>query len=202
VHEATDAQRPSAPVVRRSTSPPIHKISELRRDLHDRLSCDLGARVRAPPSGSWTVPMTSPANRHVPTRTIAVPCAAARHRLRLALDVVLPRTHVWLEAPRLRVHPAKPKVGLRTIEAWWRSLKHHSLLPHPTASRRSGAWRRPQPCAAAFGLRRPDAGRAVLRNRGHDPGGTASRADAVRPTRLQANRSVSCDTCPALEATV
>jgi putative transposase len=61
--------------------------------------------------------LTSPAYRHVPTGTIAVlaqrlgkvwASPSTWHRL--------VREHGWRRAP-LRVHPAKPKIGLRTTRA-------------------------------------------------------------------------------------
>ncbi|WP_157899460.1 DDE-type integrase/transposase/recombinase [Luteitalea pratensis] len=65
--------------------------------------------------------VTSPAYRHVPTRTLAVlaqrlgtVCASPSTWYRLV------RTHAW-RRPRLRVHPQKPHVGLRTTrpnEMW------------------------------------------------------------------------------------
>ena len=65
--------------------------------------------------------VTSLAYRHVPTRTLAVlaqrlgtVCASPSTWYRVV------RTHGW-RRPRLRIHPAKPKVGLRTArpnEVW------------------------------------------------------------------------------------
>jgi len=65
--------------------------------------------------------VTSPNYRHVPTGTLAVlaqrlgtVCASPSTWYSLV------RTHGW-RRPRLRVHPAKPKVGLRTTrpdEMW------------------------------------------------------------------------------------
>jgi len=65
--------------------------------------------------------VTSPAYRHVPTRTLAVfaqrrgiVCASPSTWYRLV------RTHGW-RRPRLRLHPTKPKLGLRTTrpnEVW------------------------------------------------------------------------------------
>jgi putative transposase len=61
--------------------------------------------------------VTSPEYRHVPTGTLAVlaqrlstVCASPSTWYRLV------RTYGW-RRPRLRVHPAKPKVGLRTTRA-------------------------------------------------------------------------------------
>jgi putative transposase len=91
------------------------------------------------------------------------------------------------------------------IEAWWRSLKHHWLFLHALDSvatvRRLVAFHvdehnRVVPHSA------PDARRDVRRDRGHDPGGTRLTPGSARRTRPQANRSVSCKTCPALKATV
>jgi putative transposase len=61
--------------------------------------------------------VTSPAYRHVPTGTLAV--LAQRLGTVWASPSTwyrLVRTHGW-RRPRLRVHPAKPKVGLRTTRA-------------------------------------------------------------------------------------
>src|SRR2546425_5812324 len=52
-----------------------------------------------------------------PDRHARRPCAAGRQGLGLPLDLVPPRAEVRLASPRLRVHPAKPKVGLRTTRA-------------------------------------------------------------------------------------
>ena len=90
------------------------------------------------------------------------------------------------------------------IEAWWRSLKHHWLFLHALDSvatvRRLVAFyvdehNRVLP-HSAFRGQTPDemyfgTGDAI-------PAELASRADAARRARLQANRSVSCETCPAL----
>jgi putative transposase len=61
--------------------------------------------------------VTSPDYRHVPTGTLAVlaqrlgtVCASPSAWYRLV------RQHGWCR-PRLRVHPAKPKIGLRTTRA-------------------------------------------------------------------------------------
>ena len=90
------------------------------------------------------------------------------------------------------------------IEAWWRSLKHHWLFLHALDSvatvRRLVAFyvdehNRVLP-HSAFRGQTPDemyfgTGDAI-------PAELASRADAARRARLQANRSVTCETCPAL----
>ena len=92
------------------------------------------------------------------------------------------------------------------IEAWWRSLKHHWLFLHALDSvatvRRLVAFyvaehNRVLPHAAFHG-QTPDemyfgTGEGI-------PAELATRADAARRARLQANRSVSCDACPAPKA--
>jgi transposase InsO family protein len=94
------------------------------------------------------------------------------------------------------------------IEAWWRWLKHHWLFLHALDSvatvRRLVAFyvdehNRVLPHAAFHG-QTPDemyfgTGEGI-------PAELATRADAARRARLQANRSVSCDACPSLKATV
>ena len=88
------------------------------------------------------------------------------------------------------------------IEAWWRWLKHQWLFP-PTRQRPDGSpaggvlCRRTRWRAAALGLSRSDHGRDVLRNGRRDRRGTRS-ARTWREARLQANRSATCETCPAL----
>ena len=74
--------------------------------------------------------VTSLAYRHVPTRTLAVlaqrlgtVCASPSTWYRLV------RTHGW-RRPRLRIHPAKPKVGLRTTPGRGVAHRHHR---HPAA---------------------------------------------------------------------
>jgi transposase InsO family protein len=52
-----------------------------------------------------------------PDRHARRPRATARDGLGLPVDLVPPRAKVRLASPRLRVHPAKPKVGLRTTRA-------------------------------------------------------------------------------------
>ena len=52
-----------------------------------------------------------------PDRHARRPGAAARQGLRIALDLVSPGAQVRLAPARLRVHPAKPKIGLRTTRA-------------------------------------------------------------------------------------
>jgi len=94
------------------------------------------------------------------------------------------------------------------IEAWWRSLKHQWLFLHSldsvTTVRRLVTFyvdehNRVLP-HSAFGGQTPDemyfgTGEGI-------PAELATRADAARRARLQANRSVSCDACPSLKATV
>ena len=94
------------------------------------------------------------------------------------------------------------------IEAWWRSLKHHWLFLHaldsvPTVRRLVAFYvdehNRVLP-HSAFGGQTPD--EMYFGTGDTIPAELALRADAARRTRLQANRSVSCETCPALKATV
>ncbi len=92
------------------------------------------------------------------------------------------------------------------IEAWWRSLKHQWLFLHSldsvTTVRRLVAFyvqehNRVLP-HSAFRGQTPDemyfgTGDAV-------PADLMSRAAAARRTRAEANRSVSCETCPSVDA--
>ena len=91
------------------------------------------------------------------------------------------------------------------IEAWWRSLKHSWLFLHPldsvTTVRRLVAFyvaehNRVLP-HSAFRGQTPDemyfgTGDAV-------PADLTSRAVAARRSRVEANRSASCETCPSLD---
>ena len=91
------------------------------------------------------------------------------------------------------------------IEAWWRSLKHQWLFLHPldsvTTVRRLVAFyvdehNRVLP-HSAFRGQTPDemyfgTGDAV-------PADLTSRAVAARRSRVEANRSASCETCPSLD---
>ena len=92
------------------------------------------------------------------------------------------------------------------IEAWWRSLKHHWLFLHaldsvPTVRRLvafyvdehnrvlpHSAFRGQTPDEMYFGT-----GDAV-------PADLTSRAAAARRTRVDANRSASCERCPSVDA--
>ena len=92
------------------------------------------------------------------------------------------------------------------IEAWWRSLKHQWLFLHSLDSvstvRRLVAFyvdehNRVLPLSAFRG-QTPDemyfgTGAAV-------PADLRSRAAAARRTRVEANRSASCETCPSVDA--
>ena len=87
--------------------------------LDDQSSCPRTSPHRLRPAEVRVIEVmvTSPAYRHVPTGTLAVLAQ------RLATVSASPstwyrlvRTHGW-RRPRLRVHPAKPKVGLRTTRA-------------------------------------------------------------------------------------
>ena len=281
--------------------------------LDDQLSCPRTSPHRLTPSEVGVIEdmVTSPEFRHVPTGTLAV--------LAQRLGKVWASPSTWYHLvrkygwrrPRLRVHPAKPKVGLRTtrademwhidttvirlldgtraylhavidnfsrrilawrvadtfapgnsvavlleasrratssdttpvvladsgvenvnaqvdelitrgvlrrvlaltelqfsnsmIEAWWRSLKHQWLFLHPldsvTTVRRLVAFyvdehNRVLP-HSAFRGQTPDemyfgTGDAV-------PADLTSRAVAERRSRVEANRSASCETCPSLD---
>ena len=281
--------------------------------LDDQLSCPRTSPHRLTPSDVGVIEdrVTSPEVRHVPTGTLAV--------LAQRLGKVWASPSTWYHLvrkygwrrPRLRVHPAKPKVGLRTtrademwhidttvirlldgtraylhavidnfsrrilawrvadtfapgnsvavlleasrratssdttpvvladsgvenvnaqvdelittgvlrrvlaltelqfsnsmIEAWWRSLKHQWLFLHPldsvTTVRRLVAFyvdehNRVLP-HSAFRGQTPDemyfgTGDAV-------PADLTSRAVAARRSRVEANRSASCETCPSLD---
>ncbi len=281
--------------------------------LDDQLSCPRTSPHRLTPSDVGVIEdmVTSPEFRHVPTGTLAV--------LAQRLGKVWASPSTWYHLvrkygwrrPRLRVHPAKPKVGLRTtrademwhidttvirlrdgtraylhavidnfsrrilawrvadtfapgnsvavlleasrratssdttpvvladsgvenvnaqvdelittgvlrrvlaltelqfsnsmIEAWWRSLKHQWLFLHPldsvTTVRRLVAFyvdehNRVLP-HSAFRDQTPDemyfgTGDAV-------PADLTSRAVAARRSRVEANRSASCETCPSLD---
>ena len=281
--------------------------------LDDQLSCPRTSPHRLTPSEVGVIEdmVTSPEFRHVPTGTLAV--------LAQRLGKVWASPSTWYHLvrkygwrrPRLRVHPAKPKVGLRTtrademwhidttvirlldgtraylhavidnfsrrilawrvadtfapgnsvavlleasrratssdttpvvladsgvenvnaqvdelittgvlrrvlaltelqfsnsmIEAWWRSLKHQWLFLHPldsvTTVRRLVAFyvdehNRVLP-HSAFRGQTPDemyfgTGDAV-------PADLTSRAVAARRSRVEANRSASCETCPSLD---
>jgi putative transposase len=282
--------------------------------LDDQPSCPRTSPYRLTPPEVRAIEnmVTSPAYRHVPTGTLAV--------LAQRLGTVWASPSTWYRLvrkygwrrPRLRVHPAKPKIGLRTtrademwhidttvirlldgtraylhavidnfsrrilawrvaetfapvnsvtvlleasraaapsdtapvvladasvenvnaqvdelihtgvlrrllaftelkfsnsmIEAWWRSLKHQWLFLHPqdsvTTIRRLVAFyvdehNRVLP-HSAFRGQTPDemyfgTGDAV-------PADLTSRAAAARRTRVEANRSASCETCPSVDA--
>jgi putative transposase len=87
--------------------------------LDDQSSCPRTSPSRLTPPEVQTIKemVTSPEYRHVPTGTLAVlaqrlgkvwASPSTWHRL--------VRQHGW-RRPRLRVHPAKPKIGLRTTRA-------------------------------------------------------------------------------------
>jgi transposase InsO family protein len=87
--------------------------------LNDRASCPRMSPHRLTPSEVQAIGdlVTSPEYRHVPTGTLAV--LAQRLGTVSASPSTwyrLVRTYGW-RRPRLRVHPAKPKVGLRTTGA-------------------------------------------------------------------------------------
>jgi putative transposase len=87
--------------------------------LDDHASCPRTSPSRLTPTEVRAIEdmVTSPEYRHVPTGTLAVlaqrlgkVCASPSTWYRLV------RQHGW-RRPRLRVHPAKPKTGLRTTRA-------------------------------------------------------------------------------------
>jgi transposase InsO family protein len=140
--------------------------------------------------------------RHVPTGTLAV--LAPRLGTVWASPSTwdrLVRQHGW-RRPRLRVHPANPKIGLRTTRAdelWHLDTTVIRLLDGTRAyrhavidnvSRRILAWR----VADTFA---PGNSVSVLleASRAAAPSNTAPvvLADA-------ANRSAACETCPSVEA--
>ena len=87
--------------------------------LDDQSSCPRTSPHRVTPSEVRVIEqmVTAPAFRHVPTGTLAV--LAQRLGKVWASPSTwyrLVRTYGW-RRPRLRVHPAKPKVGLRTTRA-------------------------------------------------------------------------------------
>ena len=87
--------------------------------LDDQSSCPRTSPHRLTPAEVRVIEamVTSPAYRHVPTGTLAV--LAQRLGTVWASPSTwyrLVRTHGW-RRPRLREHPAKPKVGLRTTRA-------------------------------------------------------------------------------------
>ena len=103
--------------------------------LDDQSSCPRTAPHRVTPSEVLVIEqmVTAPAFRHVPTGTLAV--LAQRLGKVWASPSTwyrLVQTYGW-RRPRLRVHPAKPKVGLRTTRAdeMWHN-RHHR---HPLARR-------------------------------------------------------------------
>ena len=87
--------------------------------LDDQSSCPRTAPHRLTPAAIRVIHdlETSPEYRHVPTGTLAV-LAQRRGKVWAAPSTWyhLVRTFGW-RRPRLRVHPAKPKVGLRTTRA-------------------------------------------------------------------------------------
>ena len=87
--------------------------------LDDQASCPRTSPHRLTPSEVQAIEamVTSPDYRHVPTGTLAV--------LAQRLGTVWASSSTWYHLvrkygwrwPRLRVHPAKPKIGLRTTRA-------------------------------------------------------------------------------------
>ena len=87
--------------------------------LDDQASCPRTSPHRLTPTEVQVIGemVTSPEYRHVPTGTLAV-LAQRRGRVWASPSTwyQLVRKYGW-RRPRLRVHPAKPKVGLRTTRA-------------------------------------------------------------------------------------
>jgi hypothetical protein len=164
--------------------------------LDDQSSCPRTSPHRLTPSEIRVIHdmITSPQYRHVPTGTLAV--------LAQRLGTVWASASTWYRLvrrfgwrrPRLRVHPTKPKIGLRTTrpnEMWHidttvRRLvafyvdEHNRVLPH-----------------AAFHGQTPD---EIYFGTGDGvPAALTSGAAAARRARAEANRSAACATCPSLD---
>ena len=87
--------------------------------LDDRSSCPRTSPHRLTPAEVHVIGeiVTSPEYRHVPTGTLAVPAQRlGRVWASPSTWYQLVRKFGW-RRPRLRLHPAKPKVGLRTTRA-------------------------------------------------------------------------------------
>ncbi len=128
--------------------------------LDDESSCPRTSPHRLTPAEIQTIEelVTAPAYRHVPTGTLAV-LAQRLGRVWAAPSTwyQLVRKYGW-RRPRLRVHPAKPKVGLRTTcadEMWHIDTTVIRLLAGTRAylhavidnfSRRILAWRVADTC--------------------------------------------------------
>src|SRR5262249_34127873 len=86
--------------------------------LDDQSSCPHMSPHRLTPCEVLAIKdmVTAPEYRHVPTGTLAVLCSGSA-RCAPPLPLVPPGAEVRLATARLRVHPAKPKVGLRTTRA-------------------------------------------------------------------------------------
>jgi hypothetical protein len=153
--------------------------------LDDQSSCPHTSPHRLTPSEVRAIKdlVTALEYRHVPTGTLAV--------LAQRLGTVWASPSTWYRLvrkfgwrrPRLRVHPAKPKVGLRTTRAdemWHIDTTVIRLL--------YSAFRGQTPDAMYFG--RGDAVAADL----------TARAGAARRARAEANRSAACGTCSSIDA--
>src|SRR5437762_4628461 len=100
----------------------------------------------------------------------------------------------------------KLKFSNSMIEAWWRSLKHQWLFLHSLGSivtvRRLVAFyvdehNRVLP-HSAFRGQTPD--EMYFGTADAVPADLTARAAAARRTRVEANRSASCETCPSVDA--
>ena len=167
--------------------------------LDDQSSCPRTSPSRLTPPEVRAIEdmVTSPEYRHVPTGTLAV--LAQRLGKVWASPSTwyrLVRQHGW-RRPRLRVHPAKPKIGLRTTRAnemWHIDTTVIRLLDGTRAylhavidnfSRRILAWRVADtfaPVNSVSRAARRQSGRGALR---HHPGraGGCGRGERERPGR-------------------
>ena len=143
--------------------------------------------------------VTSPAYRHVPARTLAVLaqrlgtlCASPSTWYRLV------RTYGW-RRPRLRVHPAKPKVGLRTIgpnEVWHIDTTVIRLLDGSRAylhavidTSPGGSWRGTSPMRSHQPTAWPSSSPQL---RGQRPQSTPHSCWRTRVWRMSTRRSTHC----------
>ena len=116
--------------------------------------------------------VTSPAYRHVPTRTLAIlaqrlgiVCASPSTWCRLV------RTYGW-RRPRLRVHQAKPKVGVRG-----RRPRRERHLPSRSDAGSCADRENPRGVPRSYDLRECGRYRDLLASRSHDAGRSATPPD-------------------------
>jgi hypothetical protein len=177
--------------------------------LDDQSSCPRTSpsRLTLPEVRAIEDMVTSLEYRHVPTGTLAVLAQrpgkvwASPSTLNAQVDELI---HTGVLRRLLAF--TELKFSNSMIEAWWRSLKHQWLFLHSldsvTTVRRlvafyvddhnrvlpHSAFRGQTPDEMCFGT-----GDAV-------PADLTSRAAAARRTRVEANRSASCETCPSVDA--